>query len=239
MKFYRIYNYDVFFSSKKTYAYLSANKDNEINDADKEPKIKHLMFKCPYCGRKVINIYYTNKNIAVFNKDKVGDFSFGVTCYGSFVATEKLLNMFEKYNLTGIVDYIEYKNAETVKRKPITSYTGKLYDVKITYLPIIWEHYEILENNEGCKIRIFDKDLSDGCIHCCGKKIFISIPKKTNIYISGLNEVDLDIFATMGNCSTIIVSERLVEACEKEGITNILDKLVRVYDDSEYKGEDK
>ena len=71
------------------------------------------------------------------------------------------------------------------------------------------------------------------------KKIFISIPKKTNIYISGLNEVDLDIFATMGNCSTIIVSERLVEACEKEGITNILDKLVRVYDDSEYKGEDK
>ena len=35
MKFYRIYDYDVFFSSKKTYAYLSVNKDNEINDADK------------------------------------------------------------------------------------------------------------------------------------------------------------------------------------------------------------
>lgn len=71
------------------------------------------------------------------------------------------------------------------------------------------------------------------------KKDFYFYTQKTNIYISGLNEVDLDIFTTMGNCSTIIVSERLVEACEKEGITNILDKLVRVYDNSEYKGEDK
>ena len=71
------------------------------------------------------------------------------------------------------------------------------------------------------------------------EKRFLFLYPKKQIYISGLNEVDLDIFATMGNCSTIIVSERLVEACEKEGITNILDKLVRVYDDSEYKDENK
>ena len=48
MKYYRIGGKGQYFSSKKTYAYLSVNKDNEINDADKEPKIKHLMFKCPY-----------------------------------------------------------------------------------------------------------------------------------------------------------------------------------------------
>lgn len=240
MKYYRIGGKGKYFSSKKTYAYLSVNKDNEINDVDKEPKIKHLMFKCPYCGRKVIYIYYTNKNIAVFNKDKVGDFSFGVTCYGSFVATEKLLNMFEKYNLTGIVDYIEYKYAETVKRKPITSYAGKLYDVKITYLPIIWEHCENLESDEGDKkTLVFESELSGGCIHCCGKKGYIGLAPKAKVYLENLNKVNIDIFSTMDNPTAIFVSERLVEACEKEGITNILDKLVRVYDDSEYKGEDK
>ena len=53
------------------------------------------------------------------------------------------------------------------------------------------------------------------------------------------NKVDIDIFSTMDNPTAIFVSERLVEACEKEGITNILDKLVRVYDDSEYKDENK
>ena len=53
-------------------------------------------------------------------------------------------------------------------------------------------------------------------------KLFLKIPKDAKLYLDGLNEVEYDIFSTIDNPGHIFVSERFVEACKTEKITNIL-----------------
>jgi hypothetical protein len=74
------------------------------------------------------------------------------------------------------------------------------------------------------------------CIHCEGIYSCYHLSKKAKVYIDNLKEIDYDIFITMDQSSDIIVSERFVEACKKENFTNILDKIVEVYDANDYIG---
>lgn len=231
MKFYRIDTSDKFMNKK--YAYLSVNSKNEIKDKEKVIEIEHILCHCPFCGFKYVNIFYPEKNYGIFNKDSVGDFSFGVTSYGAFGLSAKAVDLIKKYNLKGIIDFKKYISIETTRKDPITSIDNEYYEAKIAYLPLIWEHV-IDENNESKSFSKVDHIGKYGCEKCISNKIYESLNKADKLYIKELNEVSLDIFSTTDNRGKIIVSQRFVDMCEKEGLTNIVKKFIEIYDSKDY-----
>lgn len=222
----------MYFSSKKTYAYLSVNKSNEISDGYKGPREEYLRYKCPYCGFEQAQIFFPEKNVAVFNKDKVADISLGVTSWGAVSFSQKMLNMIERYNLKGIIDTRRYAYMETVKRKPIESIEGDYYGARIKFEPLFWKNIDKLAECNVINLSEVDKV---GCEKCRGNRMILSIPKTATLYLQGLNQVTSDIFSTIDNAGHVFFSERFIEACKKENITNLLDKIVEVYDISELK----
>lgn len=224
MKFYRWDQSRMFFSSKNQYAYLSVNKSNKIPDGYKGPIEEYQRYKCPYCGFEEINLFYPEKHIAVFCKDKVGDVSLGVRSYGAISFSSKILNMITKYGLKGIVGAKKYISMETTKQQPITSIDGDYYAATIKFDPLIWKY---IDEEDKC---IVDEYTNEGCSKCQGNKCYIDIPKTAKLYLQGLNQETLDIFSTIDNAGEVFFSERFIDACRKENITNLLDKIVEVYD---------
>ena len=221
MKFYRLDLSKRFYSSKKTYAYLDVNKYNEVPVNYKGLKIENLMFECDNCGYKRIEYFWPDLHIAVFNKDNVGDFSFGVNDYGPIAFSKKVLDLIEKYNIKGIVDVQKYKKLINKHGVEITS-TDHYYDAKIQYLKLI------IKKNDVDKEFYFD-DEKIGCKKCVTNKQWLTISPNAKLYIEGLDKVDIDIFTLIQMPSIIFVSERFVDMCFKEMLTNILDKIVEVY----------
>lgn len=232
MKFYRIDKSDTFMNRK--YAYLSVNSKNEIKYKEKANirEIEHIKCSCPFCGFEYFNIFYPEKNYGIFNKDSVGDFSFGVTSYGDFGLSAKAVRLIKEYDLKGIIDLKKYISIETTRKAPITSIDNEYYEAKITYLPLIWEDVKD-ENNVSKSFSEVDYIGRYGCEKCTSNKIYGSLKKTDKLYIKGLNEVSLDIFSTTDNQGKIIVSQRFVDMCEKEGLTNIVKKFVEIYDSKE------
>lgn len=221
MKFYRLNLLNRFFSSKKSFAYLDVNKYNEIPSNYKGTKIENIIFECETCGYKRIDFFYPDLHYAVFNKDNVGDFSFGVNDYGQIAFSEKVLNLIEKYNIKGVVDVKKYKKLITKRGNDILS-VDHYYDAKIKYLKLI-----IKKNNIDKEYLYNDEKI--GCNECIGKKEWLTISPNAKLYISDLNKVNFDIFSIIHRPSEIFISEKFVEMCRKEGLTNILDKIVEVY----------
>ena len=232
MKFYRIDTSGMFMNRK--YAYLSVNSKNEIKYKEKANirEIEHIKYSCPFCGFEYFNIFYPEKNYGIFNKDSVGDFSFGVTSYGDFGLSAKAVRLIKEYDLKGIIDLKKYISIETTRKAPITSIDNEYYEAKITYLPLIWEDVKD-ENNVSKSFSEVDYIGRYGCEKCTSNKIYGSLKKTDKLYIKGLNEVSLDIFSTTDNRGEIIVSKRFVDMCEKEGLTNIVKKFVEIYDSKE------
>lgn len=232
MKFYRIDKSDTFMNRK--YAYLSVNSKNEIKYKEKANirEIEHIKYSCPFCGFEYFNIFYPEKNYGIFNKDSVGDFSFGVTSYGDFGLSAKAVRLIKEYDLKGIIDLKKYISIETTRKAPITSIDNEYYEAKITYLPLIWEDVKD-ENNVSKSFSEVDYIGRYGCEKCTSNKNYGSLNKTDKLYIKGLNEVSLDIFSTTDNQGKIIVSQRFVDMCEKEGLTNIVKKFVEIYDSKE------
>lgn len=233
MKFYRIDLSKMYFSSKKSYAYLSVNSDNSSDTPFKEEKVENYIYKCPYCGYERIDYFYPKKQVGVFNKNNVGDFAFGVPGYGQCAVSEKVINMMEKYELIGIEDYKMFNFCETTRKMPIDLKSGNMYDIKIKHLPLIWAKCvdENLDSFSGTLAYKNDEDI--GCDYCAGKFSYLSLSKKAQVYIKNLNDVNLDIFTTMSNPSYIFVSEKFANACISENITNITEKLIPVFDFNE------
>ena len=228
MKFYRLDDSKKFYASKASYAYLSINKTNKVPDNYAGPEELHIVYKCPYCGIEEVNRFFPEKHIAVFNKDNVGDITLGVRKYGQISFSQKVLDMISKYGLNGIVDIKQYLFMETSKtHQPITSIVGPYYDAKIKFEPIVWRY---IDEEDKC---IVDEDASEGCSKCQGNKCYIGIPKTAKLYLQGLNQVVSDIFSTIDNAGHVFFSERFIDACRKENITNLLDKIVEVYDISD------
>ena len=232
MKFYRIDTSGMFMNRK--YAYLSVNSKNEIKYKEKANirEIEHIKYSCPFCGFEYFNIFYPEKNYGIFNKDSVGDFSFGVTSYGDFGLSAKAVRLIKEYDLKGIIDLKKYISIETTRKAPITSIDNEYYEAKITYLPLIWEDVKD-ENNVSKSFSEVDYIGRYGCEKCTSNKIYGSLKKTDKLYIKGLNEVSLDIFSTTDNQGKIIVSQRFVDMCEEEGLTNIVKKFVEIYDSKE------
>lgn len=229
MKYYRLETSKRFYSSKSSYAYLSVNKTNNVPDDYKGPEEKNLIFKCPYCGYERINRFFPEKHIAVFNKDNVGDFSLGVYGYGQIAFSQKVLDLIVRYNLKGIVEVKKYNFMETSKtHQPIMSTIGAYYEAKIQHETLLWKYIDKIKE---CKVVERAQDVD--CGKCFGPQMFLSIPKDAKIYLQGLNQVASDIFSTIDNAGHVFFSERFIEACKKENITNLLDKVVEVYDISD------
>lgn len=220
MKFYRLNLNDRFMSSKKTYAYLDVNKYNEIPENYKGLKVDNLIFKCPICGYERVEWFFPELHYAVFNKAKIGDFSFGVTDYGPIAFSKKVLNSIEKYNIKGIVDVKKYKGLITKSGKTILSMTD-YYDAKIQYLNLIIE-----KNDFDCYTKMEKKY---GCDKCMGSKDWLTISPNSKLFIKDLNQVEIDIFSIIHRPSEIFLSEKFVQMCIEEGFTNIIDKIVEVF----------
>lgn len=234
MRFYRINLNNVVNSRKESYAYLTLNKDNYSSTNRDIYSVDNFIYKCPFCGREKINYFYPEQHIAVFNKNKIGDFSYDVTSYGDITISEKVVEMLTKYKIKGVLDMKEYLFVETKRREKIDL---KLFEAKLIYLPNYWKYVidDRLDDMRSTNIR--RKDAAEiECIHCEGIYSCYRLSKKAKVYIDNLKEIDYDIFITMDQASDIIVSERFVEACKKENLTNILDKLVEVYDANDYIG---
>ncbi len=84
-----------------------------------------------------------------------------------------------------------------------------------------------MDKENECLIVVHNRTC--GCSKCLGNRDFLKLPKDAKLYLDGLNEVEYDIFSTI-DTRTVFVSERFVEACKTEKITNILDRLVEVFD---------
>ncbi len=221
MKFYRIDDSHMFYNRK--YAYLSVNSTNKIPNEYQGPTEEYLTFRCPYCGYERYNIFYPEKFIAVFNKDSVGDISVGVVNF-QLAVSEKFLKMIEKYQFKGIEEIREYKYMETTRHKTIESVKGSYFETRVHFEPLRWRYVD--KENE-CLIVVHNRTC--GCSKCLGNRDFLKIPKDAKLYLDGLNEVEYDIFSTIDNPGHIFVSERFVEACKTEKITNILNRLVEVF----------
>ncbi|MCI6717103.1 MAG: hypothetical protein MR485_06405 [Mollicutes bacterium] len=228
MKYYRIDDSKMFYRRK--YAYLSANKDNEAREDEKF--IRYEKYQCPHCGDKNMWYFYPETFVAVFSTDSVGDFSFGIRGYGNISFSEKALKAFEKYKIKGIKDVKKYNKMETTRYKPITSITGDYYASTIDFETLI------LYNCKDLGTTKIDETLgyTTNCTKCIAGKVknLWDLDPKTKIYYTGLKDIDNDIFSIYSNPSIIFVSERFREMCIKENLTNILDKLVEVFDESEY-----
>ena len=222
MKFYRLNLNERFFSSKKTFAYLDVNKFNEVPKRYEGPKVNNVIFECSKCGYERIDYFFPELHYAVFNKDKIGDFAFGVNDYGQIAFSQKVLDAIEKYNIKGIVDIKKYKGLITKKGKEITA-TNNYYDAKIQYLELI------IEKNDCDNELIFENEVKCGCDFCFGKKEWLSISPEAKLYIKELDKVNIDIFSIIHRPTEIFLSERFVEMCLKEKFTNILDKIVEVF----------
>ena len=230
MKFYRIDLKGMFMNRK--YAYLSVSKKNDIKDNEKYIEEIHDVYICPYCGFRDERIFYPEKNYGIFNKDSVGDFSFGVTKYGSFALSAKAVNLIQKYNLKGIVDFKKYISIETTRKAPITSIDNDYYEAKIVYLPLIWEQVVDENYNPSDNYCIIEDNM--GCEHCSSTKIYLRLNKTDIVYIKGLDDVTFDIFSTMDNRGEIFVSQNFVDMCIKENLTNIVNRFVEVFDSKLY-----
>ena len=230
MKFYRIDTSGMFMNRK--YAYLSVNKKNQIKYKEKLIEEVHELYTCPYCGFKSNEIFYPEKNYGIFNKDSVGDFSFGVTTYGNFALSAKAVNLIQQYNLKGIVDFKKYISIETTRKAPITSIDNDYYEAKLTFLPLICEY--ALDEYNNPVTNVFEDDEIIGCNKCSSTKSYIGFNKTDKLYISGLNDVTLDIFSTTHMPGEIIVSQNFVDMCIKENLTNIVNRFVEVFDSKLY-----
>ena len=226
MKFYRIDTSHMFFDRK--YAYLTVNSTNKIPDNYNGPTEEYLNFKCPYCGYEEHRIFYSEKFIAVFSKDSVGDISVGAVTF-QFAFSQKVLNMIEKYQLKGIEEVRQYKYMETARHKQIESIESPYYDAKIHFEPLRWKY---VDKESDCLV-VVQESRTCGCSKCLGNKDYLEIPKDAKIYLDGLNNVEYDVFTTIDNFGEVFVSERFVQACKAEKITNILNRLVEVFDYAE------
>lgn len=223
MKFYRLATDGMFSYSKKSYAYLSVNKTNRIPDGYKGPREEYSICKCPYCGFERIHIFRPEKYIAVFCKDNVGDISLGVHDYGQISFSQKFLDMIDKYGLKGIVDVKKYLFMETSKHQPITSIEGDYYSALIQFEPLVWKHIDKTKRD------LTKRPEEVGCNKCLSPYMAF-YNKDAKVYLQGLKDVPYDIFSTIDSGGEVIFSERFIEACKKEGITNLLDRIVEIYD---------
>ena len=232
MKYYRIDDTDMFFVRK--YAYFSVNKDNKIQKGDE--RIQYERYKCPFCGYESKSYFTPKRYIAVFCKDSVGDFTFGLRQYGELSFSEKALQAIKKYNITGIEEIKKYLKMETTRYKPITSIEGDYYDAKLSFDKPLLTKYKNIDEKD-----IIDSELEvTDCMFDGNKKpiqLLGSIPKEAKLYFRYLHEMTKDIFIPYCTQSNIIVSERFKEMCEKEKLTNIINRFVEVYDEDEYTEE--
>ena len=58
--------------------------------------------------------------------------------------------------------------------------------------------------------------------------------KTDKLYVKGLDEVTLDVFTATDNPSEIFISQRFVDMCVKEKLSNITNRLVEIYDTKDY-----
>ena len=229
MKFYRIDTSDMFMNRK--YAYLSVSKKNEVKDKDKE--VIHNKYICPFCGYKMDYIFYPARYYGIFNKDNVGDFTFGVTVYGDFGISLKSKELIEKYDLKGVIEFKKYLSIETTRKKPITSIDNNYYEAKITYLPLIC--HQVVNEDNIPKSYLFERNIGEyGCKKCVSNKEYYSLEKTDKLYVKGLDEVTLDVFTATDNPSEIFISQRFVDMCVKEKLSNITNRLVEIYDTKDY-----
>jgi len=233
MKFYRI-ECNVMFMNRK-YAYLSTNKKNEFNDNKDYVVEEHEIYTCPYCGHKNKNLFYPELYYGIFNKDNVGDFSFGVTSYGQLGLSNRAIKLIKEYYLKGVKELKKYISIETTRKAPITSIDNEYYEAKIEFLPLIWKYITDENNNLVTDYILRDNRDEFGCDKCLSNKMYRSLNKNDKLYITGLNEVTLDIFSTTDNKGEIFVSQKFVDMCVKEKLTNITNKFVEVYDSESYK----
>ena len=232
MKYYRIDDTDMFFVRK--YAYFSVNKDNKIQKGDEV--IQYLQYKCPFCGYESKRYFFPKRHIAVFCKDSVGDFTFGGWGFGELKFSEKALQTIKKYNITGIEEIKKYLKMETTRYKPITSIEGDYYDAKLSFDKPLLTKYKNINENKLLDPKIHEHE----CMFDGNKKpveILGSIPKEAKLYFRYLHAMTKDIFIPYCDQSIIIVSERFKEMCEKEKLTNIINRFVEVYDEDEYTEE--
>ena len=152
--------------------------------------------------------------------------------YGDISFSEKALKAFEKYKIKGIKDVKKYNKMETTRYKPITSITGDYYASTIDFETLILYNCKDLGTT---KIRE-SLGYTTNCTKCIAGKVknLWDLDPKTKIYYTGLKDIDNDIFSIYSDPSIIFVSERFREMCIKENLTNILDKLVEVFDEFEY-----
>ena len=232
MKYYRIDDTDMFFVRK--YAYFSVNKDNKIQKGDE--RIQYERYKCPFCGYESKSYFTPKRYIAVFCKDSVGDFTFGLRQYGELSFSEKALQAIKKYNITGIEEIKKYLKMETTRYKPITSIEGDYYGARLSFDKPLLTKYKNIDEKD-----IIDSELEvTDCMFDGNKKpiqLLGSIPKEAKLYFRYLHEMTKDIFIPYCTQSNIIVSERFKEMCEKEKLTNIINRFVEVYDEDEYTEE--
>lgn len=232
MKYYRIDTYGVHLVRK--YAYFTVNKEAEIKKNDE--RIQYLQYKCPFCGYESKRYFFPKRHIAVFCKDLVGDFTFGLRQYGELSFSEKALQAIKKYNITGIEEIKKYLKMETTRYKPITSIEGDYYDAKLSFDKPLLTKYKNIDEKDTIDPKINEND----CMFDGNKKpiqLLGSIPKEAKLYFRYLHEMTKDIFIPYCTQSNIIVSERFKEMCEKEKLTNIIDRFVEVYDEDEYTEE--
>ena len=232
MKYYRIDTYGVYLVRK--YAYFTVNKDNMNKKGDE--RIQYLQYKCPFCGYESKRYITPQRHIAVFCKDSVGDFTFGLRQYGELSFSEKALQTIKKYNITGIEEIKKYLKMETTRYKPITSIEGDYYDAKLSFDKPLLTKYKNIDDNKLLDPKINEND----CMFDGNKKpiqLLGSIPKEAKLYFRYLHEMTKDIFIPYCTQSNIIVSERFKEMCEKEKLTNIINRFVEVYDEDEYTEE--
>lgn len=232
MKYYRIDDTDMFFVRK--YAYFSVNKDNKIQKGDE--RIQYERYKCPFCGYESKSYFTPKRYIAVFCKDSVGDFTFGGWGFGELKFSEKALQAIKKYSITGIEEIKKYLKMETTRYKPITSIEGDYYGARLSFDKPLLTKYKNIDEKDTIDPKINEND----CMFDGNKKpiqLLGSIPKEAKLYFRYLHEMTKDIFIPYCTQSNIIVSERFKEMCEKEKLTNIINRFVEVYDEDEYTEE--
>ncbi len=176
---------------------------------------------CPQCGRKISGGYWKSPRSVALSKQNLPDFLYIYGGSTAFLISEKALNVINKAELTGIscieeIEHLQYQR-KSKKENPIPKYY--YFEVMRSKISIDHEKSKIsygrINENERCTL----------CNPIAATYDFF----KSTIFNTD-NYEGYDIFKTYELGDSLILSERFVDVCNKNGLSGLNCILAEEYD---------
>lgn len=167
---------------------------------------------CPLCGERVSGCYWVPPREVVLTKRKVPDFLYTYCDNAPFVISPKALHVIQEAGLTGIKCAEEIEHVRFQRKSKKEDVIPRFYHIEL-------ERSRVTVNHEKSIIHYGKSRRTHTCALCRQVPAMFDFTRRMVFNVDAYEGYDIFHIYELG--SVAIVSQRFVDVCRENGLTNL------------------